>query len=86
MNNFITLKELLKILKKNSRILFLGGIFNNHIISKYFLDSVAKLKTEQQTYLDLMQTISYTSNNFRNLKRNIFYKLIKNTKHNSLTN
>ena len=77
----LSLKELYKTIKSNPKMLFLGGIFNNTIVSKYFLKDIFDLESEQTVYLNLIKTLSNVPNNIISSKKYLFTTLINNIKH-----
>ena len=81
MNFNLSFKALYKIIKLNPKMLFLGGIFNNTIVSKYFLKDIFYLESEQTVYLNLIKTLSNVPNNIISSKKYLFTTLINNIKH-----
>jgi len=77
----LSLKELYKTIKSNPKMLFLGGIFNNNIVSNYFLKDISNLKSEQLIYLDLIQTLLTIPNNIVRSKKSVSNTLVSNIKH-----
>jgi ribosomal protein L10 len=56
--DFLKLKDLALLLKNQSNLLFLGGLYDNKIINKAFLKSTLLVKSSVEIYSDLISTIN----------------------------
>ena len=83
---FLSLKDLAIILKKDKNLLFLGGLYEDKLVNNTFLKEILLLKSPTEIYSDLIGIIKHSQisllNSFKTVPANLIH-CVKNADSNN---